>query len=696
MAPRAPARPLPNDPKRHHADFIQRFTQQESERRIAKRPKALTAAQYAALRNTKAVIKRADRAMAMDFLLYLCEVYRIKSWGTSWEYFRQYKQLYASVTGCYMDRNDSREVLKWHDATLVPLFDLQAPNSGGKDVADSGELLAVQTYNIAYDTSIFSWERHRINLSGCYLGLACTGARPAEFVDGEKKSPKDGCLEELFGLKAIEGSSAGKDEDCALDDDSRVLEEILSHETVGRGRPKCLYYEDILLMVVRHPDTGEDALAMSIKFIHHKGADNKPKPTVFFFTLTRRLIFCLITVIVSLAVHDGAFAAPSLTSVSRVFQVKNRGPVKCTPLRWKKEWLKRPVFHRFDGSIISANEPPPYEPVPYHQLRDDMARQSLEYGCERPIEPKAWRRGAANAANGNASDTIRDQMIRHDPKWATLNSVYINEKPTEDSLIGMLSHIGLMRDPRARKDMVPDEVWAEMPPDPEILALEAERAELKGGQYRITGTENEDRIRELTKLIAKKRAKRAKNIRREYREDYFHHRPTWDIEGQANGEEEQEYVEPAVVLRVPERAELAQILCKQPEGLSSTALLALRIRAGELMSILCGKRETVKRERIRQRAPADVMVKEESPGPDTFPLLMQRTQCPRYIGDESLSYEERTFQYCRPAVMNDHFDRAHARHMGDAKQIVCSHSKCKGEALKFEHLGHFKNYVEKT
>jgi hypothetical protein len=50
MAPRAPARPLPNNPQRHHADFIQRFTQQESERRIAKRPKALTAAQHAALR----------------------------------------------------------------------------------------------------------------------------------------------------------------------------------------------------------------------------------------------------------------------------------------------------------------------------------------------------------------------------------------------------------------------------------------------------------------------------------------------------------------------------------------------------------------------------------------------------------------------------------------------------------------------
>jgi hypothetical protein len=84
-------------------------------------------------------------------------------------------------------------------------------------------------------------------------------------------------------------------------------------------------------------------------------------------------------------------------------------------------------------------------------------------------------------------------MVRHDPKWATFNSSHINEKvqfhlqnafleePTEDSLIGMLSHIGLMRDPCATKDMVPEEIWVEMPPDPDIVTLEAERAQPKGG-----------------------------------------------------------------------------------------------------------------------------------------------------------------------------------------------------------------------
>ncbi|OXV05933.1 hypothetical protein Egran_06299 [Elaphomyces granulatus] len=620
MAPPANAR------QNHPTSFIQAFTKREHQKRIAKQRPKLTAEQHAALcqklkessllnpdyaDNTKIniagilrkwkkycetvklkaccrkAIEEADRAMSMDFLLHLCETYKIQSWGTSWEYFRQYKQLYASVTGKLMDRNDSNEVKKWHDATLVPRYGLSPPKDG-KDVGDSGDLLALQTFNIAYDTGIFPRERHRLQLSACYLILACTGARPAEVVDNEK-------------VKQIR--------------------------------------------------------------------------TIFFFTTTRKLIFCLITIVVSLAVCDGAFQAQSLTSARQVFQTKNLGPVKCTPFRWKKEWLKRPVFRRFNGAIISD------EPLQYHRLKDDMARQSLDSGS-------------------NASDAVRDQMMRHDPKWATFNSAYINEKvefhlqnafleePTEDGLIGMLSHIGLMRDPRASKNMVPDEVWENMPADPDIVELEAERAELKSGKHRIRGTDNEQRIRDLTKEIRTKRANRRKDIQREYRMDYFYNRPTWEIEEQAKGEEEV-YIKPTVKLCIPERAQLAKILCEQPKDLSSKKLLELRIEAADLMVALCDKRETVKRGPTRRT----LAVANKAPPGDPFPLLMDRRQCPRCIGDEGLSYEERTFKYCRPSVMYDHFDREHAQQL--RTQISCNHPKCKGEA-PFQHLNHFKGHVQET
>ncbi|KAK3682380.1 FluG domain-containing protein [Podospora appendiculata] len=743
MPARCPPQPLAG----RSADFVRQFTAKQ--KRIAKQPKALTADQREALlkqlevtqflqpdyadgtkiniagvlRKWKRycafinkghwqdVIKDADRARAMVFLDYICETYRIKSWGTSWQYFRLYKQLYASVTGRIhgherQQRSQKANApCKWHDAILVPKYNIQPPCSHGKDVANADTLLVLLTFNIRYDTGIFPWEGHRVQLPGCYLGLAFTGARPAEFVDREKRGDDDECLKEIFSQNAIR--SIPDDENRAPDEHSRLLEDMISQEYEGRGRPKALCYEDILLMVVRHPETGKDILAMSIRLAHHKGMDNNPKPTIFFFTPTRRLIFCFISVIVSLAVYDRAFAVSKFTSVREVFQARNRGPVKCTPLRWKEEWLKRPVFRQYIESIAEEeSDERKYQPLPYRRLHYDMERQSLDAGEENKIEPKAWRRGAANAADGNASDAVRDQMMRHDPKWATFNSAYINEKvgfhlqnafleePTEDGLLAMLSHIGLMRDPRASKDMVPDEVWELMPPDPQIEALKAERARLRGGRYRIKGSEHEGKIRELTKLIATKEQQRKTAIRRDYRKHYFHNRPTWDME--ADGQEEEEYVEPTIDLQIPERAQLAEILCNQPDNLSSAELLELRIRATELMVILCGKRETLRPDRIRRRVQvqADVAVKEESPELDPFPLLMDMTQCPCCIGDQTLSQKERTFKYCRPAVMYDHFDRKHARQLDSVKQMSCNHLKCKEEALEFKHLNHFKNHVE--
>ncbi|KAL2192266.1 hypothetical protein P885DRAFT_79989 [Corynascus similis CBS 632.67] len=124
---------------------------------------------------------------------------------------------------------------------------------------------------------------------------------------------------------------------------------------------------------------------------------------------------------------------------------------------------------------------------------------------------------------------------------------------------------------------------------------------------------------------------------------------------EVNGQVEEEYVEPAIDLQIPERAQLAEILCNRPNNLSPEKLLELRIQAAKLMVTLCGKRETVRPDHIRRRvqAHADVTVKEESLG-------------------------------------------KHAEQLGGVKQISCNHPKCKEEALEFKHLNHFKNHVERV
>lgn len=71
------------------------------------------------------------------------------------------------------------------------------------------------------------------------------------------------------------------------------------------------------------------------------------------------------------------------------------------------------------------------------------------------------------AHSGIASDAVRDQMMRHDPKFATFHGVYLNEKEdfdlqntflgekTKDQLYKLCAHVSLTRDPRATRDMFP-------------------------------------------------------------------------------------------------------------------------------------------------------------------------------------------------------------------------------------------------
>ena len=197
-------------------------------------------------------------------------------------------------------------------------------------------------------------------------------------MDAERKKPKDGSIEELFGCKVVKSSPSddgeGEQPPQQLDDDSKLLKSLLSQETVGRGRPKALCYEDIQMMIVRHSVTGRCMPAMAVKFIHHKGADNKPKPyvssgehidlacinspcsTIFYFAPARRLLLCAVSTILILALHDNAFDAPSLVNASAVFRSKPPQYMECLSLRWKASKLKTPVFRRYNRGTLSEDE----------------------------------------------------------------------------------------------------------------------------------------------------------------------------------------------------------------------------------------------------------------------------------------------------------------------------------------------------
>ncbi|KAK1993369.1 hypothetical protein LX36DRAFT_714667 [Colletotrichum falcatum] len=135
----------------------------------------------------------------------------------------------------------------------------------------------LQVFDVAYDPGVFPTERHCVQLLGIYLGLAYTGARPGELVNNEKARPKDGPWKDLFPSR--DPDDPCDEDEQVLDEDSRILEAILIWETTDRGRPKALCYKGINLIVIRHPENGLEVLAMSVKFVHHKGA-SKPRKHV--------------------------------------------------------------------------------------------------------------------------------------------------------------------------------------------------------------------------------------------------------------------------------------------------------------------------------------------------------------------------------------------------------------------------------
>jgi len=85
--------------------------------------------------------------------------------------------------------------------------------------------------------------------------------------------------------------------------------------------------------------------------------------------------------------------------------------------------LKMPVFRRFDRDGTFFGD----QAMSSLTLRDIMKNQSLGVGFEAHWTPRFFRRGAGNAANGKAPEAVRDQIMRHDPRFATFHNAYLNE-----------------------------------------------------------------------------------------------------------------------------------------------------------------------------------------------------------------------------------------------------------------------------
>ncbi len=58
----------------------------------------------------KVTLQNTGRELIMEFFLFVCESYKVRSWGTSKVYIRQFEELYTTVTGRFLDRNHAKEL----------------------------------------------------------------------------------------------------------------------------------------------------------------------------------------------------------------------------------------------------------------------------------------------------------------------------------------------------------------------------------------------------------------------------------------------------------------------------------------------------------------------------------------------------------------------------------------------------------
>ncbi|OAF63116.1 hypothetical protein VC83_00671 [Pseudogymnoascus destructans] len=292
----------------------------------------------------RSAIKNCSRGTMISFTQHMYDKGRVRKRAAMTQYRAQFGMLYNKENGRLVDTNDRKEVLKYVD-TLPPDRTVKS-----KPVLGVDDLLLLLNCHWACDKSVYPTERYRVQFALILLLLFSTGCQPAELVDAKRKQ---------------RDNPSSDDDNPSSNDDNPEADVDMGGVEGDIRLYDALCYEDVRLLVVHDPNNSvRDVLAMEVKLSHHKGHNNRPKPTIFFFTEVDDPIFCAITHFVTLALADNAFDAPSLTTPRRIFEERVHGPVNCTELHWKEEKLKTPIFRRYGSKAA----------LPYNQLRDPLDR----------------------------------------------------------------------------------------------------------------------------------------------------------------------------------------------------------------------------------------------------------------------------------------------------------------------------------
>ena len=280
----------------------------------------------------------------------------------------------------------------------------------------------------------------------------------------------------------------------------------------------------------------------------------------------------------------------------------------------------------------------------------------------------------------------------------------VRGQKTKDALLRKLDDSGLDADPDANIAL-PPEAHDYIAAFPDVAALQAEHCRLaeslkdKYGSIRNASASEElagDYAQAKNSYRARKEFHKTR-IKSQLRKDYFTRKDAELIEAQLNGGDvhrkartQQKVSTPSV----PERAALATVI--GTEDMRRHSMRPHRGAAVQIMADLCCRVE-LKRKSVQydNRLPKDSL---EEPIPTTaderIPMKCQRLQCLFCIGDERLTFKDRTRAFSQQYTLGRYVEH-HINALNGNCRISCPHPGCKAKDIIVHNVEHLKNHALK-
>jgi len=316
---------------------------------------------------------------------------------------------------------------------------------------------------------------------------------------------------------------------------------------------------------------------------------------------------------------------------------------------------------------------------------------------------------------------VRDQVARQQPFCGTFNGAYLNERVrfnvqdayleseiSEDGLTRVFTHMSVRRrlddSVKAPRELLRQVTDA----DPRIASLRREvdmsHKRLKAN-YRLIKLAPEKEKQGHNKLKNRLKSEQ-KSL-----EDAVHDAYRKDRELQAYNEMmkmqlnpstiEEPGERPKVQHQLKERTQLEEVLCDFSRNLTPQETVTRKVAAIILFIALASRQELQTRQSRSAPASKGSLNDEssipaaalDSPPLSTFPLVCEKTQCIFCIGNERLSYEQRTRKFRRVSHMMDHVENLHLHGKSADERQICHHPVCKAEGLVLYNMECFKSHV---